>query len=183
MGDLTTLANVKARLGLTATTTDALLSSLITEVSTLAQTYIGYAVLSANYSETFDGAGQRAITLGTTPVISVSGVQIGTQSIPQATDLVSPGYVATPKGISFRNVWVQAGVQNIQVSYVAGYSVVPPDLEMSVIDLVCLVFEERSRMGQVSISMGGQSTRFLNMADGIPKRILAVWSAYQRWSY
>lgn len=183
MGDLTTLANVKTRLGLTETTTDPLLSSLITEVSTLAQTFIGHSLTFGNYSETFDGAGQRAFTLSTTPVTSVTSVTIGAQVITQVTDLVSSGFIATPQSVLFRGVWVQPGIQNVRINYQAGYTTIPADLEMSVIDLICLIFAEHNRMGQKSINMGSQSISYLTMNDGIPPRIKAVWSAYQRWGY
>ena len=57
MADLTTLANVKGWLGVTATTDDALLSRLISAASDYVQTWLNRTIATQTYSETRDGSG------------------------------------------------------------------------------------------------------------------------------
>lgn len=137
-GDLTTLANAKSWLGITSTTDDQALSRLISQVSQVIRAYCSRAsFLSKTYNETYDGQGSRFINLRQWPVTNVAALAVGGTSIvagtygsngtPQnsgyffdAWDGVSAG---RPAKLSLLGYSFYEGLQNISVSYTAGYLV------------------------------------------------------------
>jgi hypothetical protein len=46
------------------------------------------------------------------------------------------------------------------VVYTAGYTVVPPDIRQACVELVCLRYRERTRIGEVSKDIGGMTVAF-----------------------
>mgnify|MGYP001544655572 CR=1 FL=1 len=63
-GDLTTLANVKAWLNIANTVNDALLSSLISRLSSAIRTHINrYSLVSQQFNEKHDGSGTQMVVL------------------------------------------------------------------------------------------------------------------------
>jgi hypothetical protein len=77
---LTTTAAVKLLLGTTATSDDALISSLITQASKWAESVVGYPLSARAYLETVPGYGSRRLMLGRTPLRAVTGLFFGTDS-------------------------------------------------------------------------------------------------------
>jgi hypothetical protein len=71
------------------------------------------------------------------------------------------------------------GVQNVQISYTAGYSSVPLDLKQAAIEAFALAYRQRVRIGEKSNSMSGQVTIAFDMSD-VPPRSLAVFNQYRR---
>ena len=63
------------------------------------------------------------------------------------------GYVFTPRP------------QNVEITYTAGYPVIPPDIAQACIDLVCLRYRERTRIGEVSRATGGSETVTYSQRD------------------
>src|SRR5882672_118556 len=141
--DLTYLADVKSWLGIASGTSDAdaLLSRMITMAS---RVVVGYCnldnFLPAAFSDRMDGYGanQRRILLRHFPVISVSSLMLGTVVVPAGVPpsptnaaltsgwLLSP-FDGSPPGqsqwLDLFGFCVPRGMQNIQVSYTAGYQV------------------------------------------------------------
>lgn len=74
---LTSLANLKSWLGITASTDDAVLEAAIDRATARIETYIGRQVRSRTYTEWRSGAGVNAIRLHQWPVSQVSGVWTG----------------------------------------------------------------------------------------------------------
>lgn len=162
--DLCALADVKAWLNFASSGDDALLASLITHVSVFIETSLNRAVLSAAYSETRDGSGGRTLAFGVTPVTAINSLTVNGRAIPPAPDNFHPGYRFGPSRLSLYGFRFTPGLDNVQVSYTAGFSAVPPDLAQACIQLVALRYRERDRIGLVSKGLGGEATAFLQKA-------------------
>jgi len=136
MQQLTTLSNARLYLyqvGDNVTADDALLQLLINQTSG--------AILSAlqrpglfrtTYTELRDGVGNQRMTLRNFPVLSVSSVQVETQTIPVNTTLGGVGWTVdtwdgTTAGqlsvLQMNGYYFCRGRNNVQVVYDAGYAV------------------------------------------------------------
>ena len=161
-GDLTTLADVKAWLqtGQAAFPTgdDALLTRLITASSQYIQTWLNRQITSADYLETRDGTGGDRLQFACFPVTAVLSLTIDGQAIPAATSSCMAGYSFSATQLSLSGYCYNRGAQNVVVSYTAGYSTTPPEIAQACIELVALRYRERTRIGEVSRSLGGVET-------------------------
>ncbi|MBV9199767.1 MAG: phage head-tail connector protein [Alphaproteobacteria bacterium] len=161
-GDLTTLTDVKGWLqtGQAAfpASEDALLTRLITASSQYIQTWLNRQIASADYLEMRDGAGGDRLQLACFPVTAVLSLTIDGQVIPAATSSGMAGYSFSATQLSLSGYCFNRGAQNVVVSYTAGYSTTPPELAQACIELVALRYRERTRIGEVSRSLGGAET-------------------------
>ena len=166
-GDLTTLADVKAWLqtGQTAfpPTDDALLTRLITAASQYIQTWLNRQIVQSDYIEVRDGTGGQRLQFGCFPVSAVQSVTIDGITIPPAQPSgpntgLTAGYVFSPTQLAVRGYSFTRGAQNVVIIYTAGYPVVPPEIGQACIELVTLRYRERTRIGEVSKSLGGGET-------------------------
>ena len=160
--DLTTLADVKAWLqtGQAAfpSTDDALLTRLVTAASQYIQTWLNRDIASADFLEARDGTGGHRLQFGCFPVTAVLSLTIDGQSVPAAVSFNAAGYRFSSTQLSVRGYRFNRGAQNIVVVYTAGYSTTPPALAQACIELVALRYRERTRIGEVSRSLGGAET-------------------------
>ena len=154
-GDFTTLAKVRAHLGLKSGDTDAVLRTLITAASAWMKTYLNRAILEATYTQTFDGNNQRKLFLPEYPVTQVTSVAIGTRVLESSEWVLSGNSVALLNGARF-----PAEYGNVQVVWNAGYPSVPADLDQACIEMVAWRFKERSRIGQSSVNVNGEQITF-----------------------
>lgn len=161
-GDLTTLADVKGWLqtGQNAfpITDDGLLARLITAASQYIQSWLNRSIVLADYVEARDGSGGKSLQFGCFPVTEVKSLAIDGQEIPRATASQVAGYVFSSTQLGVRGYRFSRGVQNIVVAYTAGYTQVPPEIAQACIELVALRYRERTRIGEVSKSLGGTET-------------------------
>jgi hypothetical protein len=161
-GDLTTLADVKAWLqtGQAAlpTTDDALLTRLVSAASQYIQTWLNRQVASADYLEIRDGTGGHRLQFACFPVSTVLSLTIDGQPVPLAPSIIAAGYRFSPTQLSVRGYRFNRGAQNVVVAYAAGYSATPPEVAQACIELVSLRYRERTRIGEVSRSLGGAET-------------------------
>lgn len=89
---LTTLARVKAELGITDISSDDILNELIDEASSAIAKECGWPFGVATYSETLPGSGSQLLGLGRVPIISVSQVLQDSDPLPTATVDAESGY-------------------------------------------------------------------------------------------
>jgi hypothetical protein len=161
-GDLTTLAEVKAWLqtGHNAfpVTDDALLTRLITAASQYIQSWLSRPIALAGYFEVRDGTGGEALQFACFPVVEVQSLTIGDRAIPRARSTRAAGNAFSPTQLFVRGYRFIRGVQNVAFSYTAGYPSIPPDIAQACIELVALRYRERTRIGEVSKSLGGAET-------------------------
>jgi hypothetical protein len=130
---LITLASVKDWLGSSGmqpmpSSSDALLSRLIAMASSFAITYLQRPVVPATFTETYNGQDTTQLTLRQQPVILVRSLTVGTTSVPARTQPNSYGFVNDSAGVyidgwglSWSGGRFDRGIQNIAVSYDAGY--------------------------------------------------------------
>lgn len=136
--DLVDLADLKSWLDLASTDDDDLLGRLITQVSRATLAFLDRAnILPARFVEIRDGRNDIEIVLRQWPVTSLASLLIDGVAIAAAPPLVAggprqSGYVleapeAAPPGhmqrLALRGRLFRAGVQNIDVTYTAGYQV------------------------------------------------------------
>jgi len=138
-GDLVSLASVKAWLNISTSNDDNLLSTLITQISRAIYNYTNRTFfLPRVVTEAYDGMGKTKLLLRNWPVNNVSAVSINGNVIPPSPQWgpgvsMTAGYVLEegdddPPGamqaIHLRGGYCFAkGVENIVVTYLAGYLV------------------------------------------------------------
>ena len=178
-GDLTDLTTVKSWLGISGTTTDTLISGLITAVSTFIPSYLGRQVLSASYVETYRGNGQSELLLRNFPITAVASVAFAGQTLTAAADPVT-----LTSGILFDDrVLALIGHRfplalPVVVAYTAGYATTPPDIAQAAIELTGEAFRRRDRIGLNSKSLGGQEVVAFSLKD-MNDTIRALLAPYQ----
>lgn len=172
-GDLTTLATVKGYLpGIDALDTqfDTLLERLITAVSAKFTAEVGRSLASAAATETYNGHGGQRLTTKRFPIISVASLSIDGLAITPRASVGESGYVVDDAtSIALEGYFFSQGLQNVVVTYTAGYATIPLDVEQVIVKMVCLQFRDKDRIGQGSRSMQGESVSY---ADG---PVLAAW--------
>lgn len=130
MGDLTTIALVKAMLGITGATEDTILARLVSAASSRIERAAGRTLTQATYTaEAIDSIGDFAVKLSQYPIVSITSVaELG-------TTLTASDYTTDDgAGLLWRMSgsspipWA-VGRRAIAVTYVAGYANVPKDVE------------------------------------------------------
>ena len=161
MPDLTTLDNVKAWLPDMAqvTSSDALLSRLITAVSQAVCVYTGRPSFAVeDYSELYDGRARPWLMLRQWPAVAVTSVYVSCSFTPAAVALEPPVAGGGAQRLTLAEGFFPRGVSNVTVTYQAGYTATPPDVEQAVIELVGERFRARERIGLTAKTLGGQET-------------------------
>ena len=195
MADLITLASYKEAEGLSTPKEDLRINALIPSVSQLVKTYCGNSFVdfySSNKTETFNiDWGTYIVQLTESPVNTIVSVQerqsysasyvtLTTGAYEYALDTKTDSILRTNSG-SYQN-WAR-GVDAVKIVYTAGYSAVPDDLKLAVIDLVTYYLKdehkERRVMGGASIQNQSSTSQKDNVAfpDHI-KRVLDLYKNY-----
>ena len=170
-GDLTTLDDIKAWLqtGQDAfpATDDALLARLITAASGFIERWLQRQIALGDWQEVRDGTGGQRLAFANFPVTAVLSLSIDGLAIPPAPadGSFAAGYVFSPTELALRGYVFTRRAQNVFVTYTAGYAVTPPDIAQACIELVCLRYRERTRIGEVSRALGGGETVSYSQQD------------------
>ena len=132
-GDLVSLAQLKAHLGVQSSGDDILLASMISQISRAICTYLNRPFLwPRNVVDTFDGNGRNRIQLRHWPVISVSSVTVDGQVVTQASGPTGMGWLLEPADdeppgamqmLMLRGGFFRRGWQNVAIAYRAGYQI------------------------------------------------------------
>jgi hypothetical protein len=183
-GDLTTLGDVKAWLqngpNPFPDIDDALLSRLVTAASRHIETWIGRRVALADWREIRDGTGGQRLAFANWPVTAVISLTIDGLAIPPAPADGTPGagYIFTATELALFGYYFTRRSQNVAVTYTAGYAVPPPELAQACVELVCLKYRERGRIGEVSKALGGGETVSFTQKD-LPDSVKTVLMRYR----
>jgi hypothetical protein len=134
------------------------------------------------------GVGSRGygygITLRNVPVASVQSVTVDGATIPAGSnpgqDTQVDGWILNGDRIELLggSYAFTPGIKNVVITYTAGYSTVPSDVERGVIDLVVWRYRERDRVAQRSKNVGGENVTF--MVDAIPPTTQAVIDSWRK---
>ena len=196
MADLIPLQDYKTAEGITQPKDDARLNVLIPSVSQLVKTYCGNSFVdyySSNKTETIDITWSTYIAqLTESPVNAIVSVQERTAYDVDYTTLTTGAheyylhletdsiYRTNSSGL-FQN-W-PTGVGAVKIVYTAGYSAVPSDLKLAVLDLITYYLKDEHKQRQsiagASIQNQGSSGQSNNV--GFPDHIKRVLDLYKNF--
>jgi hypothetical protein len=181
--DLCTVAELKSWLPNQGNNDDVTLQGLITNASLQVLQYIDRPHILSSVlgplTENYDGNGSDRLLPRNFPITAVSSVSIDGVNIQAATTPTTAGYLWDGRRILLRGFRFCRGVQNVQLSYSAGYPSVPLDLKQAAIEAFALTYRQRVRIGEKSNSMSGQVNVSFDMGD-VPPRSMAIFSQYRR---
>lgn len=192
---LTTVTAIKAELGITDTTQDALLGSLIDQASDAIADYCGRPFAREVYKETIPGHGSNRLVLNRTPIVSVASVVADSEIILDYL-IEDPG-----AGILYRKTgwrWTPPIGWNITyfplsgqeellfaVQYAAGYLLpadtgrtLPQSIEKACIETVKLWYLGRDRDQALASEKFGDLQSNYNQVQGFPPsavQLLVPW--------
>jgi len=181
----TSRAAVKSHLKISATDLDDEIDLKINAASKLLETYIGHSIKAGSFTEFYDGDGTNMLLLGNYPVLSIAGIWVDGVRVFGDDKLVDPAAYAFDANESENVGTVRLlsgcfgrGVQNVKVQYMAGFSEVPYDAELSCIQLVAWLLNRAGTEGQTSASLGGKSETY--ELDAIPAYIKRGVAKYRK---
>ena len=193
MANLITLTEYKDMEGIQNPKDDYNLSELITSVSQLVKTYCGNTFVdfySTDKVETFTiDWGTHLVQLTESPVVSVSAVETRDSVTSSYQAVTSTNYyldentdtVLYVTGSSYRN-WPR-GPGAVKITYRAGYSTLPSDLKLAVIDLITYYYrdeyKERKTLAGATLQNPGTSSQDSSVA--FPDHIKRVLDLYKNF--
>lgn len=191
---LTSVANVKVWAGISGSTDDALLTSLVSACDEAVKSLLlGRVLESAEYVEKCDGRGFDWLILSQRPVTEVEEVKIDADrgfgdgiTAEDADDYE----VDEATGMLYRKagIWPE-GRRNIRVSYTAGYATLPADVVQAANVIVAEWYTRAKQLksGQsqaevASENLGYESQAYHKQASdwGIPEMAKALLLKYAR---
>jgi len=157
--DLATVAGVHRWLDIDVaiTTDDDVLQSLITAVSDQAVRYMGRDIKEQSYTRRFDGKGTDRLVLPDGPVTAVASLTISGVTVPAAASSEGTGFLFDEDGLTLFGYRFARGRLNVAVTYTGGYATVPEGVRAAVEQQVAFEYKSRNRIGQTSVSLGGQT--------------------------
>ncbi len=185
MTPLTTLADVSTYIGASDTTQDVVITALISNASAFIERFCNRTFAVTAYTETRNGNNRPRMMLNNSPITAVTSLSIDAVTIPASTGPTVPGYTFDEHSIYLRsggayNVFSR-DVQNVQVSYSAGFSTVPSDVEQACIELIAFKLAKRSRLDKKSETLGTQQTISFDTSD-MPASVKTALLPYQRFT-
>lgn len=186
MSQLCALQDVKTYIAKTDTNSDAALTALITNVSAAIETYCNRTFASQSYTETRNGGCGQKMFLANGPVTAVASVTVNGQTVLEAPDASSGGFVfdsnvvyIRPGGAGPQEFY--KGIQNVTVQYTAGYASTPSDVNLACVMWVAYLFAKRERLDKRNETLGQQQTQGYDLSD-MPKAARTMLAAYVRWN-
>lgn len=178
-GDLCTASDVQTFLGKNQGQDEGLLDSLVTNASTLVNSLLNRALLTASYTETFSGRGGYAQGLTNYPVTAVASVTIDGQIIPAATPGgYDSGYLFDENIVYLRNYVFTRGVRNVTIAYTGGLAAVPNDLKQACVEMVANKYQRRTNLEVSGKTLDGETIHFTT--SDIPPSAQKVINQYSR---
>jgi hypothetical protein len=195
MADLITLQEYKTAGGISQPKDDARLNVLIPSVSQLIKTYCGNSFVdfySSAKTETLNiNWNTHIVQLTESPVNTITSVQERTSYDGAYTTLTTGAYeyyLNTNTDSIFRtnsggNQNWPTGVGAVKIVYTAGWSAVPADLKLAVLDLITYYLKDEYKLRQsiagASLQNPGSSTQTGNV--GFPDHIKRVLDLYKNF--
>jgi len=189
MAQYTTTAKVKSYLGITASTWDTLLDSLITIASSMIDQFTGRQFYkTADTTKKYDGNNNVSLfiddLLSSSPTVVVDDGTLGSDDfflypsndtpkteIQRAVDYSSDGYNTWPKG-----------QQNVEITGDWGYcedDEVPDDIDYACQELVADIFRNRRRGKTQSESVQGYNVNYGNIKK-LPEVVRGILRKYEK---
>ena len=196
MANLITLQDYKTAEGINQPKDDARLEVIIPSVSELVKTYCGNSFVdyySSNKTEIFDiNWSSHVVQLTESPVNAIVSVQerssysesyatLTTGAYEYYLDTVTDSVYRTLSSGGFKS-WAR-GVGAVKVVYTAGYSAVPSDLKLAVLDLITyyLKDEHKQRQSIAGASLQNQGSTSQSNNVGFPDHIKRGLDLYKNY--
>ncbi len=203
--DLTSLAKVKARLGITDGSSDAVLNELITAASLHVETITGRTFARERITEVVPGYGTQFLQLCRTPVKTIHSIlqasepvidhDINKSNLQQGAIFREVGWEWKPMMWWDLSGHYRPGTENPEfvVDYTSGYSlpsyitdtsppVLPGDVEQYVIELITNWFNSRSADGTEKVKSLRIETLEFSFADTTTEQKDRTISFIKQWS-
>lgn len=169
------------RIGPTNTNDDGLLRLLADAANAELTKALQRNIFTASYTEVRDGTGTPTVMLRNFPVTAVASVSlVGPSAVPvPPPQLLTFGvdYTFTRYAIKrYAGRWPK-GVQNIAVSYTAGYASAPADLTHAASKVAALRYRELERLGQKSKVIDQENITF-DLSEFAPD-VMAIVERYR----
>jgi hypothetical protein len=194
MADLITIDEYKTSENIQSTKEDHRINSLISAVSALVKTYCGNSIVdhySTNKVETFSiNWSTNLVQLTETPIVSIVSIE--------ERDDYSSSYTTVPATEYFMDASIDGvyrvstsggakmwpgGPASVKITYKAGYSECPADLQLAVIDLITYYMKDEHKARQTiagaSIQNNASSSQRNNVA--FPDHIKRVLDLYKNF--
>ncbi|WP_141434387.1 head-tail connector protein [Bacillus sp. 03113] len=171
---LTTLESVKnyLKIGTEQTSEDSMLEGLINSASSAIENYCERKFKEQTYiDEEYDGGGSKYLHLKQYPVKEIISVAIDETSLD-----VADYKVKKSNGTLIRknSVWPEGDI-NILVSYIAGFSEIPNDLELACKHLVMSYFKSDIASFSTTFQEG-----FVFRPEALPSQVKALVGPYKK---
>ena len=183
MAELVPLDRIKTYLEIAAGETgqDVLLQDLTKRLSAWVEQYCDRKFAKATYTEQRDGDGTDILVVTHWPIISVASLYDDPDRLFGAATLIAPSDYVIYKDegrIQLDGLTFARGLQNVKVTYDAGYAEIPPDLQQAVCELIADRFRNKEHQGLRSLSIGAYSVAFTEAE--LPEEVRSILDSYRR---
>jgi len=183
MANLVTLERVKTYLEIanTETAQDVLLQDLIARIGAWMERYCDRSFAKATYTEQRDGDGTATLLVREWPLLSVTSLYDDPLRVfGAATQIAASDFALYPNQglIRLDGRIFSVGIQNVKVTYEAGYAEIPQDLQQALIELIADRFRNKENQGIRSLAIG--SYRVDYGEEELPGEIRGVLEGYRR---
>lgn len=188
MSNLIDINTYKIAKGMTSAKDDEHLSALVASVSQLVKTYCGVSFVdyvTEPYTEYVDVYWDtKEIQLTESPLIAIQEVWVKEEieedyvileeteySFSRRTDMLKRKYYPWPLGL-----------ESVKVIYTAGYSEVPEDLKLALVDLIGYYHKEEYKSSKVlsGAQVNNQTSSSIKGDTGFPNHIKRVLDMYRQ---
>lgn len=143
------------------------LDAIITGVSATMQSYASRNFVSQSYTASLNGQGGDRVSLPNYPITAVAALAIDGVAVPAAQTKTQFGFVFSDTQVLLRGYRFKRGVQNVDLTYTAGFTSIPADLKHAAKEGVAAVIASFAYDDPraVEIRAGGSAMKFLTTAD------------------
>lgn len=178
---------------------DTYLQNLITAASQFAIDYCGRNFASTERTQLYDGQGTDELLVKDTPVTAWGAVVVtdqwaGDSETYSSSDFISDLNIGllkfAPTITNGQSRYFVQGIQNVSVTYTAGYSTIPESLQQAVCDLILAMSTmtaytgnpamQAERMGEYNYSQRIPNTSTAELSTSIPASVRAAFAPYRR---
>ncbi len=192
--ELVALADLKTFLGVTTTPLDVKLAAVKADIEAAVKNFCGRDLLvpSTPYTEYYDGDGSQQLIVNQRPVISVASIYVDPSCLFESGSLVPNLNSGSPAELISSQRKLNSGIielfsyafyrgrRSVKITYSAGYSTVPSDLQRAVklITAKAWKMQDLQMTGQISQQVGDKTVTY--EPDAWPKEAIEIVGRYRR---
>ena len=177
MPQLTTLAAVKAYLGIDHDNDNDLLETLVGAESKIIESWLGRKYGTISYTDIFSGSGGTEHLFRNYPVTAVTSLTIDGKTIDEAETIQDTGYMVYDNRLLLFGHVFSWGKNNCRAEYNAGEDV-PADVGQACIELAAIRYKNRDRIGLKSKGLAGETITYDRKA--IPDEIKVMLQPHRK---